>query len=85
MGKVSERASAFLTSNTQSESSLTAEMQKKYLEQMQSGSLKQNKLEKSTDENDDMDVVEKTGTIKEARTPWSYRPMVMGGIWVPYM
>jgi len=78
-GKVSERANAFLTSTKtepppakapcptikRSESTLAADMQKKYQEQMQSGSLKRNKSQKNLDKNT-QEVIE-SGKIKEAR------------------
>jgi len=79
--KVSERANAFLTSKKEeptptkapcptvkrSESSLAADMQKKYQEQMQSGSLKRNKSQRSLDKKENTPVVVESGKIKDAR------------------
>jgi len=79
--KVSERANAFLPSKKEepsrtkapcptvkrSESSLAADMQKKYQEQMQSGSLKRNKSQRSLDKKENTPVVVESGKIKDAR------------------
>eukprot|EP00090_Calanus_glacialis_P014724 TRINITY_DN2357_c0_g1_i5.p1 TRINITY_DN2357_c0_g1~~TRINITY_DN2357_c0_g1_i5.p1 ORF type:complete len:935 (-),score=258.78 TRINITY_DN2357_c0_g1_i5:146-2821(-) len=80
-GKVSERANAFLPSNKseptpaktqcptvkRSESTLAADMQKKYQEQMQSGSLKRNKSQKSVDKKENKQVVVESGKMQDAR------------------
>eukprot|EP00092_Neocalanus_flemingeri_P008532 GFUD01009191.1.p1 GENE.GFUD01009191.1~~GFUD01009191.1.p1 ORF type:complete len:962 (+),score=281.01 GFUD01009191.1:210-3095(+) len=80
-GNVSERANAFLTSTKteaspakapcpkvkRSESSAAADMQKKYQDQMQSGSLKRNKSQKIIDKTEKPQVVVESGKIKEAR------------------
>jgi len=50
-----------------SESSLAADMQKKYQEQMQSGSLKRNKSQRSLDKKENTPVVVESGKIKDAR------------------
>jgi len=80
-GKVSERANAFLTSTKtepppakapcptvkRSESTLAADMQKKYQQQMRSGSLKRNKSQKIVDKRENTPEVIESGKIKEAR------------------
>ena len=48
-------------------------MQKKYQEQMQSGSLKRNILEKNSNKDDNMEVVVETGKLKSPARQQSQR------------
>jgi len=79
-GKVSERANALTSKKAEpapakaqcptvkrSESTLAADMQKKYQEQMQSGSLKRNKSQRIVEKKENTQVVVESGKMKDAR------------------